>query len=476
MPVRSPLSSVTPGALDRDVGARAHGDADVRGGQRRRVVDAVAGHRDDAALPPCSAARRRSSPRAGPRPRPRRCRAGAPTASAVVRLSPVSITTRMPSALSAASASGVDGLDRIGDGEHAGQPARRRRRRSPWRRPGADPRPLCEQRRDVDAVLGQELGVAERRSAGPRPCRARPCPTGESKSLTGAVAMPRGSAAATMASASGCSLARSTLAARRSSSRSSKPGAGTIAVTAGLPSVSVPVLSTTSVSTFSMRSSASAFLISTPACAPRPTPTMIDIGVARPSAQGQAMMRTRHGRDQRVGEARLRPNSAQATKASTATAITGRDEPARRPGRRGAGWARGCAAPRRPSGRCAPAWCRARPCSARMTSAPVWLSVPPIDRRAGLLRRPASTRRSPSTRRRSSRPSTTSPSTGTFSPGRTRRRSPTCDASRGTSSSVPSGADAPRGLGRQVEQRADRAAVSLAGAQLQHLARAAPAR
>ena len=86
---------------------------------------------------------------------------------------------------------------------------------------------------------------------------------------------------------SGCSLARSTLAASRRTSLSVKPGAGTTAVTAGLPSVSVPVLSTTSVSTFSMRSSASAFLISTPAWAPRPTPTMIDIGVARPSAQGR---------------------------------------------------------------------------------------------------------------------------------------------------------------------------------------------
>ena len=38
------------GALDRDVGARAHGDADVGGGERRRVVDAVAGHGDLAAL------------------------------------------------------------------------------------------------------------------------------------------------------------------------------------------------------------------------------------------------------------------------------------------------------------------------------------------------------------------------------------------------------------------------------------------
>ena len=102
----------------------------------------------------------------------------------------------------------------------------------------------------------------------------------------------RSVAAATMAAASGCSLARSTLAAKRSTSFSTKPGAVTIATTLGLPSVSVPVLSTTSVSTVSMRSSASAFLISTPACAPRPTPTMIDIGVARPSAQGQAMIST----------------------------------------------------------------------------------------------------------------------------------------------------------------------------------------
>ena len=70
------------------------------------------------------------------------------------------------------------------------------------------------------------------------------------------------------------------------------PGAARTATTRGLPSVSVPVLSTTSVSTFSKRSSASAFLISTPARAPRPTPTMIDIGVARPSAQGQAMIST----------------------------------------------------------------------------------------------------------------------------------------------------------------------------------------
>ena len=79
------------------------------------------------------------------------------------------------------------------------------------------------------------------------------------------------------------------------------------ATTFGLPSVSVPVLSITSVSTFSMRSSASAFLISTPACAPRPTPTMIDIGVAKPERAGAGDDQHAHRGDEAEGKARLRP-------------------------------------------------------------------------------------------------------------------------------------------------------------------------
>ena len=90
----------------------------------------------------------------------------------------------------------------------------------------------------------------------------------------------------------GCSLPRSRLAAsRRISPSGTLPSAAT-ADRVGLPSVNVPVLSITSVSTFSSRSSASALRIRMPAAAPRPTPTMIDIGVARPSAQGQAMIST----------------------------------------------------------------------------------------------------------------------------------------------------------------------------------------
>ena len=64
--------------------------------------------------------RRRPSARAAPRRRPRRCRGSPATASAVVRLSPVSMTTPQALACSAAIASGVVCLDRVGDAEQAG--------------------------------------------------------------------------------------------------------------------------------------------------------------------------------------------------------------------------------------------------------------------------------------------------------------------------------------------------------------------
>src|SRR6202012_668358 len=102
-----------------------------------------------------------------------------------------------------------------------------------------------------------------------------------------------------------------------------------VAVTFGLPSVNVPVLSTTSVSTFSSRSNASAFLISTPSCAPRPTPTMIDIGVASPSAQGQAMISTLTAATRPKASLGSGPNAAQAANAAIAAAITaGPNQPA----------------------------------------------------------------------------------------------------------------------------------------------------
>ena len=70
------------------------------------------------------------------------------------------------------------------------------------------------------------------------------------------------------------------------------PRRATTRSNAGRPSVSVPVLSTISVSTLRRFSMAAASRNSTPCVAPRPVATMIDIGVASPSAQGQAMIST----------------------------------------------------------------------------------------------------------------------------------------------------------------------------------------
>src|SRR5699024_8918112 len=59
-----------------------------------------------------------------------------------------------------------------------------------------------------------------------------------------------------------------------------------------LPVVTVPVLSNTMVSTLRVDSNTSGPLMSTPIWAPRPVPTSSAVGVARPRAQGQAMIST----------------------------------------------------------------------------------------------------------------------------------------------------------------------------------------
>ena len=57
-----------------------------------------------------------------------------------------------------------------------------------------------------------------------------------------------------------------------------------------MPVVTVPVLSSTTVSTLRVDSSTSGPLMRMPSCAPRPVPTSSAVGVARPRAQGQAMI------------------------------------------------------------------------------------------------------------------------------------------------------------------------------------------
>ncbi|MDT4880206.1 hypothetical protein FQZ97_1159380 [compost metagenome] len=125
-----------------------------------------------------------------------------------------------------------------------------------------------------------------------------------------------------MACASGCSLPWSRLAARRNTSSSLKPGSATARSKPGLPSVSVPVLSTMSVSTLRKFSIAAASRNSTPCVAALPVATMIDIGVARPSAQGQAMMSTATALTSPWVQLGAGPKKPHAKKVSTAMAMT----------------------------------------------------------------------------------------------------------------------------------------------------------
>mmetsp|Transcript_4388 Transcript_4388/g.14184 ORF Transcript_4388/g.14184 Transcript_4388/m.14184 type:complete len:350 (-) Transcript_4388:1009-2058(-) len=103
------------------------------------------------------------------------------------------------------------------------------------------------------------------------------------------------SANVTIARPTGCSLPSSHEAATASSSSAearAPPSASSCAVTVGLPWVMVPVLSNTTALTWCARSMASPPLMRMPLSAPTPVPTMTAVGVARPSAQGQAMTRT----------------------------------------------------------------------------------------------------------------------------------------------------------------------------------------
>ena len=141
------------------------------------------------------------------------------------------------------------------------------------------------------AALPAATILAPSRAVTPRPGSAV-------KSSTVRATMPISSARAMMASARGCSLFFSSAAAsfmRAFSLMARVPSgrsAGRMSVTAGAPLVMVPVLSSTTVSTFCSVSSASALLNSTPISAPLPVPTIMASGVASPSAHGQLMTTT----------------------------------------------------------------------------------------------------------------------------------------------------------------------------------------
>ena len=99
-------------------------------------------------------------------------------------------------------------------------------------------------------------------------------------------------AAALTAPATGCPDACSTAPAYRSRASRLSPAAATTPVTAMTPVVTVPVLSSTTVSTAREDSSAWYLLMKIPSCAPRPQATISAAGVASPSAHGHAMIST----------------------------------------------------------------------------------------------------------------------------------------------------------------------------------------
>ena len=90
----------------------------------------------------------------------------------------------------------------------------------------------------------------------------------------------------------GCSEKCSTDAASWSTSDSPKGSPAIKSVIRGRPSVSVPVLSRATTSASCSVWSASPRRKSTPISAALPVPTMMDVGVASPMAQGQAMIST----------------------------------------------------------------------------------------------------------------------------------------------------------------------------------------
>ena len=126
-----------------------------------------------------------------------------------------------------------------------------------------------------------------------------------------------------MASPTGCSLPVSAAATRARTSSSAQPPTVVIPVSAGVPRVIVPVLSRTTAVTRRAVSSASPLPMRMPSSAARPVPTMTAVGVASPSAHGQAMMSTAMVVViAMVSQPVSGPSSAQATKVAAARPST----------------------------------------------------------------------------------------------------------------------------------------------------------
>lgn len=223
------------------------------------------------------------------------------------------------------------------------------------------------------------------------------------------------------ARAMGCSEACSSAPARRSASPSSSPSAVCTAATAMRPVVTVPVLSSTTVSTRRVDSRICGPLMRMPSWAPRPVPTSSAVGVARPSAQGHAMISTATAAvNAAVTELPVSSHAARVSSDSPMTMGTN-------------------TADTRSASRCT----SALPFCASVTRRAIWASwVSAPTRVARTTRRPPALTVAPTTwspgatstgtgspvsidASTADVPETTTPSVAIFSPGRTTNRSPT---------------------------------------------------
>ena len=187
-------------------------------------------------------------------------------------------------------------------------------------------------------------------------------------------------------------------------------------------------------STLRVDSRTSGPLISRPSWAPRPVPTSRAVGVASPSAHGQAMIRTATAA---VKAAVASPvNASQPASVASESAITIGTKTAET--------------------RSASRWIGALPACASATRRPIWasaVSAPTLLTRTTrrpyvLIVEPATSAPGPTSTGTGSpvssdwstaeAPSSTTPSVATFSPGRTTKRSPTRSSSTGTTTSTPS--------------------------------------
>ncbi|SIC57010.1 Uncharacterised protein [Mycobacteroides abscessus subsp. abscessus] len=213
------------------------------------------------------------------------------TRAATSALSPVSNTGVMPMALSSSMARRLEGFTVSATSI------------SPRRSPP-----------QLTAAVVFWPSIASIETSWPSTTPLTPTPGSLRKLMTGDRASRADAAAATMALATGCSEADSTEAAMRrisSASATPEPMLRRTSTTLMTPVVTVPVLSSTTVSMSLTFSSTSGPLISTPSCAPRPVPTRMAVGVANPSAHGQAMINTATAAVN--AEASGLPRAAQAT-------------------------------------------------------------------------------------------------------------------------------------------------------------------